>query len=637
MSEERWIDPSGTGRAGLVDARIPAEWVEAAAAVDLDIADVALAFELVGWLPPDQQDARLAGLIAALRLAHARGSTRLPLEGPVLDAHLQDLAVGDVRHAAERLLESADAFSPLSGGAESRCPLVVRRGYLFSRRLYVLEQRVAAGIRARRVPRTVNLASHKRAMADVVAVPPTLGKRDLRLSEQQLEAVGRACRGSLTLISGEPGTGKTSIVVTILRVLARLGVPNEEIALAAPTGKAADRMRRSILRTLDSLKAPAFEDTALKKEAPESRTLHRLLGYSAATGTFRHHERNPLAERVVIVDESSMIDVAMIDRLLRALADDAQLVLLGDAEQLPSVDAGAVFRDLCRALQSENVVRLDQSYRMDPKDPSGRHVLVTARQIQGGDPAPLFKPRGVRPRARPDDLELAGVEHLTSDLDAFLTWWKRRFSVPMEWVERRWSVDRHGLFEKASEEDLGALFRESERGRILCLTRARSTGVHAVNERFHRRALEERGLPSSVRFAVGEPVLVMRNDYERGLFNGDQGVVLWVESPRNGQRPCAVFRRAEGFVAFPMESLAATVELAHAVTVHKAQGSEHDNVAVVLPTEVIPLLTRELLYTAVTRARKGVVLLGAQELIEYAVRSRVERSSGLSDFLQEEL
>jgi len=635
VSDEGTIDPRGAGTAAVEGGVLPARWVEAARGIDLDVAELVLAFEVLRWVPPAEQTEGLAALVAALRLAQARGSTRLPLSGPPLAAHLAELGVPEARALARRLAGEPDTFAPLSGPAGRHRPLVVQGGYLYSQRLYALEQRVASAVRARLSVRDDAAAARRQALAEVQAAQPWSGRRPLVLSDEQLTAVEEACRGHLTLISGEPGTGKTSIVVSVLRVLARLGVPLGRIALTAPTGKAADRMRRSVEGTLGSLRSPGLSDRALLQDGPRSQTLHRLLGFSPSAGRYRHHEANPLAEDVVIVDESSMIDVAMVDRLLRALRPEARLVLLGDAEQLPSVDAGAVFRDLCEALDGTGrVVRLTRSYRMDPKDPAGRHVLLTARQVQAGDPAPLFRPRGLRPRDRVEALELEGVEHWTGELDALLDHWESRFKPPPSAVGRTWSVDEDGAFEADSIAGLDALFANAERARILCLTRARGTGVHAINERFHRRRSEARGLPASVRWTVGEPVLVMRNDYERGLFNGDQGLVLWVEGVRSGRRPCAVFRRTGGFVAFPVETVAPILELAHAVTVHKAQGSEHEVVAVVLPAEPIPLLTREMLYTAITRARRGVVLAGSRAMIEAGVRRRVERSSGLSEFVR---
>lgn len=626
MSDAIWIDPHGVGRAALEGTALDEAWVEAAREHDLDPSELTLGVELARMHGASVRGP-LVRLVAALRLALARGSTRLPLDTPVLHSHLESLAMDGVAKLAATLLANPAHLAPWSGGPGSDAPLVVDDGHLYSAHMHALERRVALSVRERLG--LFEVPGLERVVQDVEAAPPRIGNKPLRLAKGQRLAVREACRGRLTLISGEPGTGKTFIVVAILRALARLGVPLERVVLAAPTGKAADRMRRSVERSLMSLTAPSFDDRGLLSEGIESRTLHRLLGYSPARATFRHHERNPLAQQVVIVDESSMIDVAMLDRLLRSLAPDAQLILLGDAEQLPSVDAGAVFRDLCKALRPwGRVVRLDESFRMDPRDPAGRHILTNARRVHSGKS--LHGKTGIRRRGELESIERQGVEHLDVDLNAFLRWWDDESDAVEQ--QRTW-VHVDGAYR--DRDALAALFNRSERARILCLTRGRQTGIHAINQQFHAWRAESRARRNPPRFLVGEPILVIRNDYERELFNGDQGLVLNVELERR-VRPCAVFRRADGFATYPLETVAPILELAHAVTVHKAQGSEFDRVAVVLPRDPIPLLTREMLYTAITRARQSVVLVGPKASLDYAVSRRIERSSGLLTFIRGE-
>lgn len=630
MSDPIWIDPHGVGRASLEGTALDEAWVEAAKEHDLDPSELSLGVELARMHGSGVRGP-LARLVGALRLALARGSTRLPLDGTVLESHLESLAMqrAEVSALAERLRADPACLAPWSGGPGSEAPLIVDDAHLYTARMHGLERRVALHVRERLG--LFEVPGLERVVQDVESSPPTADGKPLRLAAGQRTAVREACRGRLTLISGEPGTGKTFIVVAILRALARLGVPLDRVVLAAPTGKAADRMRRSVERSLLSLVEPSFDDRGLLGEGVESRTLHRLLGYSPARATFRHHERNPLEHRVVIVDESSMIDVAMLDRLLRSLGADAQLVLLGDAEQLPSVDAGAVFRDLCTALRPwGRVVRLDESFRMDPRDPAGRHILTNARRVHSSSQKSLHGKTGVRRRADLESVERAGVEHVDIDLNAFLGWWD----------EGRDGIERQRTWVRLEEgyrdvDALTALFDRSEQSRILCLTRGRLTGVHAINQQFHAWRAESRARRNPPRFLPGEPVLVIRNDYERELFNGDQGLVLDVELERRA-RPCAVFRRADGFATYPLETVAPILELAHAVTVHKAQGSEFDRVAVVLPRDPIPLLTREMLYTAITRARKSVIMVGPRTSLDYAVGRRIERSSGLLTFIKGE-
>jgi len=625
-----WIDARGTARlameGGLEQAALPPPLVEAATGLDVDVGELYLGVALARKLPEPAREAFVL-LMAAARLAHARGSTRLPLTSESLASHLRDLGMPESLDPVLDLVGHLHELAPIVGEPGEYAPLIVDAGHLYAQRMHALETRVAEHvrlrIRTRAIPETLDAA-----IADVVAEPPRFDGHPAPLSEEQRAAVRAACIGKLTLISGEPGTGKTSIVVSILRVLARLGQPLDRIALAAPTGKAADRMRRSIEATLERLGAPGLSDVTLLHACPPSQTLHRLLGYSRRGGRFRHHEGDPLGEDVVIVDESSMIDLPMVDRLLRALRPDARLVLLGDAEQLPSVDVGAVFRDLCRAVGEQASVRLTKSYRMDPKDPSGRHVLKTGRAINAGQSGKLFGRGGIH-RRRVAELRFDQVEQVGADeRDAFLARWFDEHARLDDALTKPTYRSRAGAFGDADTTRLRRLFERLERARILCLTRGRATGIDAINRAFHER-IQARGM--STYFAVGEPVLVQRNDYERGLFNGDQGVVLWVAGTQGPARPSAVFRRDAGFVAFPLDAIRGRLDLAHAVTVHKAQGSEHEVVAVVLPDEEIPLLTRELLYTGLTRARKSAVLVGDPRLVQVGAERFVERSSGLAE------
>lgn len=649
----------------LADTRaLPSDLIARASELELDEGQLALGIELARLLPEVVRTAHhdaFVGLVAALRLAESRGSTRLPLDGAVLDEHLEALGLGPAeRELARELRTRPEAFAPVVGVPGDRAPLIVDADALGSHRLHVLEARVASTVLARiRTSDTVtsplprvgaidaaigegDVGDHAldAALADVLARPSGA----VTLSAAQREAVRSSARGRLALVSGEPGTGKTSIVVSMLRVLVRLGVAPDRIALAAPTGKAADRMRSSILRALDAIGDPSPEDRALRAHVPESQTLHRLLGYSPTTGRFRQHERNPLGERVILVDESSMIGVALIDRLLRAASPEARVVLLGDAQQLPSVEAGAVFRDLCAALADDDatgshdadrarpVARLTESFRMREDDPDGRHVLGIARAMNVGDEAQVLAE--VRRPGTLDRLGGHGVELVSgSDLSSLLAAWER-LAPPSPDATRAFDT-LDGRPRPRELRRLRTLFDGLDHGRLLCVTRGRRTGVLALNELAHTRHLARSGRDRGPRFAAGEPVLVTRNDYERGLYNGDQGLVILAREGRGPVRRLAVFRRGdEDFVSFPIEVVESRLELAYAVTVHKAQGSEHERVAIVLPEEPAPLLTRELLYTAVTRARRNVLIFGEEARLIEGVRRRVERQSALATRLR---
>jgi exodeoxyribonuclease V alpha subunit len=341
------------------------------------------------------------------------------------------------------------------------------------------------------------------------------------------------------------------------------------------------------------------------------------------------------------------------ERLVSSLLGDARLVLLGDAEQLPSVAAGAVFRDLGRA-PGVPTVSLTTSHRMDPSLPEGSNILQVAARVNAGvmpdRVPPVDGARGLLPSrldavgvldALPDDPDrLGGVFFFEPDgalarerfIDFWLTHRARGPRAIQALAEATWPRDGGRIADEASAE-LEPLFVHLERARLLCVTRsaARPTGVDAVNAALHRRFADARGAGTAL-LLPGEPVLVTKNDYKRALFNGDQGVVLFTEAAGEGLRPCAVFRSDDGFAAHPLEAVRGSIDLGFATTVHKAQGSEHDAVALLLPETDSPrLLTREIVYTAITRARRSVLVVGSPELFARAAARRVERETGIAE------
>lgn len=581
-------------------------------------------------LTNDEQRGLAAVALSALVAVEA-GSTRVPLLGPQL--HRAGRVFGLEPEEAEGIVSRlfARSLEIVSREPDAYVPLILQEEHVYLQRMLLLEHRFAQSFRDKTktlVP--IDRATVREAVAEVAGEP-------LALSEEQRSAVEKAATQGFTVISGGPGTGKTSIVVALLRVLVRAGIAPEQIALAAPTGKAANRMDEALRRHLGAT-SDAEEDKRLLARCPEAQTLHRMLGYSPKDSTFRHHEENRLQQRIVIVDESSMIDLVLMERLLRSVRPDAGLILLGDAEQLPSVDAGAVLRDIRAADPSGRfTVLLTKSYRMNEEDPVGRAILEAAGAINRADAEAL---RATTPRARSADaLAFEAVEILPTGGDGRVArqallerWYRERTKGHPDHLRltRRHYRFAEGRFTEEDRDDLETLFDHQSRFSILAITRghSRGTGAEALNENLHRMVLKDLRQPA-VRFAIGEPVMMQKNDYERGLFNGDQGVILSVIT-EGRPHPMAVFRTAAGYEPFHLEALAKDLRLAHTITVHKAQGSELDHVAVILPPAEVPLLTRELLYTAVTRARRAVTIVGPEDLLVSAVKRRVERFSGLA-------
>jgi exodeoxyribonuclease V alpha subunit len=678
------LSPLGTARSRLGEPAAGLAFPEALRTgvreYDLPEESVSLAWEIARLArgTSSAEGEALLFLALATLIAARQGSTRVPLPGAPEDAgeapYIESIGARlglspQQRVAVAALLAAAraGAINPATGvlgGPGDYTPLILDGPYLYQQRMLFYEDRLSRTLGARLRGKPLALAGRKAdaAMADLLARPPEVAGAPVALSDEQQSAVRAALGSALTVVSGGPGTGKTSIVLSILRALVRLGAPVESIALAAPTGKAANRLDESIRKSLATVKRRAASDEAILAGCTKPRTLHRLLGFYASNGRFRHHENNRLSEKVVIVDECSMIDLFLMDQLVRSVAPDARLILLGDADQLPSVEAGAVFRDLlpdepaaAEDPRARAVVRLTKNYRMDPSEAGGRAILSAAKYVNDGKGEALFEPGDgpdplVNERRSAEDLvferiELLGGEDRAAVREDFLDRWhaERVRGLPdfdrLVKKEYRQGVDG---FSEADRADLARLQSHFDGFRLLCVTRsaARPTGAEAVNASLHARALaarpagDEAGPASRPAFLPGEPVMMLRNDYDREIFNGDQGLILRVAEPgAASHRFMAVFRRGETPVAYHLDTLRSDLELSYAITVHKAQGSEYDQVGLFLPETDLPLLTRELLYTALTRSRRSVVILGDRRLLEAAAKARIRRSSGVGEKL----
>lgn len=635
---------------------------------DLGDESLYLAEELaeLQWSLGSAEKRAMAILVLATMISVRQGSSRLPLgrqPGGYLGLIVASLMrAGKLDLDVQALLRDIDdltrrlSLDRVIGRGDEYRPLILADGCIYQHRMFWCENQLAARLRGRLAAEDAAAArAHvpadgalEEALAAVLSRPAVIGSAAVTLSAEQEQAVRSAVGRRFTVISGGPGTGKTAIVVSMLRVLCRLGEPVDAVALAAPTGKAAHRMGASIRQGLMAVPDRDAHDEALLAGAVEPQTLHRLLGYVPGADRFRHHENNPLRASTIIVDEASMIDLELMERLLRAVPPETRLVLLGDADQLPSVDAGAVLRDLVLAGADDAgfALRLTHSYRMDPRNPAGRAILSAANAINRGDGDALLREDSDSPgrlivRTSPAELGWSGIELLDTGarlgpVHDFVDHWHRtRIAAHPDFQRLATKTYCHddGRWSAEDIADLAALFSLYEHSRLLTVTRRQDTGSEAINRRLHRRVIAAASVEYSPDFYPGEPVMMRRNDYERGLFNGDQGMVVRVSENGSPQRFRLVFPRGEDFAVFSLDALRMHVELAFAMTVHKSQGSEFDEVALLLPTEEIPLATREMLYTGVTRARRAVVLVGAPALVAAATARPGERFSGLADKL----
>ena len=597
---------------------------------DLGDEGLYLAEEIVAadrWLGGSDLEV-LGILVLALMIAQRQGSTRLRLDAKSLRSLVTDILHtaghdADLGKTVKRILAmtAEPGFGSVIGRAADRCPLVVEAGCLYTERSRQLEKRVAE-----------KLAARVRTTAPV-SVPGAPG-----LSVEQNAAVRLAVSGALTVVTGGPGTGKTRVAAAIVRAFTQLGIG--PIALAAQTGKAANRLTEVMIQQLGAEPPP-----------PAGQTLHRLLGYRG--DGFAHHAQSPLPVGAVIVDEASMIDLELMDALLDALPASVPLVLIGDAHQLPAIDAGQILADLVGAASpaepaslhrgsEARVATLAHSYRMDASDPRGRAVLAAANAIHAGEPQKLTEKGGLAVPRTPGTLTWSGCEWVAAAVAgapravATALWHhfdgQRAQQVANDTVFR--FVD--GRIDPAQGAQLEELWALLARARLLAVTRGLPTGSQALNAVVHQLALDRMTASMRPDFVPGEPVMITANDYTRGLFNGDQGIIVRADDGGIGtHRYRAVFRVAGRLVPFAIEALRDRLELAWALTVHKAQGSELDAIALVLPEdEHQPLLTRELLYTGLTRARHAAVLCGSKAAIVAAGKRGALRESGLAERLR---
>jgi exodeoxyribonuclease V alpha subunit len=419
----------------------------------------------------------------------------------------------------------------------------------------------------------------------------------------QREAVRAVATKRLTVITGGPGTGKTTTLVRALLLLLhrdnQRGLRPRRVLLLAPTGKAALRMTQAVDQALGGLARDGFDVALRERLSPRASTVHRTLSEAWSSGL--------LAADVVAVDEASMLDLALFARLLRAMPRKATLVLIGDAHQLASVEAGSVLCDIARAAEAIGegadirscVVELQQPHRFAGQGGIG----ALAQAVRMGDSNKAFEVLQAGGQARFHDAQSLGTEGLVvklleSHLEAYAN-----AQDPIERLERL------------------------DKMRVLCAHRRGPASCQSVGRAIEKTLAEKFGMPMPGPWYNGRPVLVRSNDPRLDLSNGEVGVVHTV-----GQRVSIVFRGHKG-----ARSLAPTqirdYETTYAMTVHKAQGSEYEEVIVVLPSQASKIVSRELLYTAVTRARIGVHLVSPASVIRAACAARVSRASGLADML----
>jgi exodeoxyribonuclease V alpha subunit len=570
----------------------------------------------------------------------AAAAARAPLRGHVC-ADLATLAgqpirlrdgsaVPDASWPALAPWRAALDHSALTGDGAVGTPLVLDGDKLYLHRFWAHQRALAAALEAR-IDAPSDPLDRDLLRAGLVTL---FGPPDP--SDLQRAGAAVCARSRFTVISGGPGTGKTYTVLRILALLQQQAVARGgplRIELVAPTGKAAARLRESIEAGRSGL-PEHLQDTI----PTQARTIHRALGVRPDTPTqFRHNAERPLAADVVVVDEASMVDLALLRALVDAVPPAAKLILLGDRDQLASVEAGALLGDICnaggtpRGWSSSARADLADLLGAEPDDglskgPAGiqDHIVHLRHSRRFGPDSGI----GALARAI-NDGDAVGAIHTLRD--------PQRTDVELLHVANGLHLARTAAFTEQLLQGFGPVARATDPARalealgtfrVLAAHRRGHSGVQGLN-RLSRDVLAQAGLiDARAEWYAGRPVMVRRNDYALRLFNGDVGVALPDESGAlrvwfagdDGPRPFHPARLP------PHETVFAT-------TVHKSQGSEFDRVLLVLPDQASPILTRELLYTAITRARTHACIVGTTQVLALASETRIQRSSGMRDRL----
>ena len=501
------------------------------------------------------------------------------------------------------------------------------RLYLF--RYWDYQEKLAGLIRSR--------VGEKEAPVDMALLKEGLSKafpshREDDVDWQKVAACAAVFK-RFVVISGGPGTGKTTTVAKVMALLIEQSSTNRvRIAFVSPTGKGASRLQQAIKEVKAALHFPEDVKAAIPEEAS---TIHRLLGSIPDSPYFRHNARKKLPLDVLVVDEASMVDLALLSKLIQALPVESQLILLGDKDQLASVEAGAVLGDMCGAGRLNSfsshfcervgraigkkmspgkeggpaikdcVIQLTENYRFGPESGiAALSLAVNAGEAHGAEAC--FKEGHYRDITwvdlpRPEMLGVALKRGILGEYRGGL-----RAKDPLE------------------------VFQHFERFRILCALREGPYGVSAVNRMMQNMLREEGWIDPKARWYRGQPLMITRNDYHLKLYNGDTGVIL-ADGP--GKDLKAFFQVPDGTIRKFHPARLPEHETVYAMTVHKSQGSEFDRVLLLLPDRESPVLTRELLYTGITRAKKGVEIWGRTPVFKKAISRRTERASGLHDLL----
>ncbi|MDA5498928.1 exodeoxyribonuclease V subunit alpha [Yersinia aleksiciae] len=534
--------------------------------------------------------------------------------------------------------------SPAVSDGSQPTPLVLQNNRLYLQRMWQYEGDVVRFIASDSMATWVNEPRDVNETLLRTTLDRLFGLAGTEVDWQKVAAAVAATR-RISVISGGPGTGKTTTVAKLLTALIQLSQGQRlRIQLAAPTGKAAARLTESLGNAIRQL---VLTDDERKLFPDQASTLHRLLGAQPNSQRLRYHRGNPLNLDVLVVDEASMVDLPMMARLIAALPAKAQVIFLGDRDQLASVEAGAVLGDICRfaewgysELRAEQLARLTGCSLLGvipigdvPTDAVNvRDSLCLLRKSYRFDEKSGIGQLALAVNAGKSNKALSVLSSTYSDIECFSLADSDDYQVLLEDCAAGYQHYLQLATSGAHAVDVLAAF---DRYQLLCALRTGPFGVSGLNERIeqllHRKRFIERASGPSGRWYVGRPVMIGLNDSALGLFNGDIGIALY-----DSEGELRVhFQLPDGNIKSVQPSRLPSHETAYAMTVHKSQGSEFEHTALILPNTFMPVLTRELVYTAITRARQRLTLYCSHAVLSHAIRTPTQRRSGLVDRLNE--
>jgi exodeoxyribonuclease V alpha subunit len=522
----------------------------------------------------------------------------------------------------------------VSDGNNPKQPFIIYKNKMYLQRYFYYETLILNRLKqfvsdeaASYQARVVLLEKHKDFIEQLFRLKNKVESSEHN-TDWQLAAALTGVLNNFSIITGGPGTGKTTTVAKILAILFKMN-PALKVALAAPTGKAAARMAESLKKA----ELPVDESIVEKFQSLVPSTIHRLLKTNFGTHHFKHNKANPLNVDVVIIDESSMIDVAQFAKLLDAIGPGTRLLLLGDKDQLASVEAGSLFGDLCVAQRELNLFAAERSEFINSfiSDPLKK---IVAGNIIPTNPHPLFQhilELKVSHRFNSNEgigkFSKAIIQNDEQELKSFFeTGIDEMVTIDTDYNETIFNDFIKGYTSFIHETDTKEALKKLNNLRVLCAVREGANGLYAVNKRIEDWLQKEKLIIRSGEFYEHRPIMVTSNNYELGLFNGDVGII------RKNEKGIAMawFENREGKIEPVLPGYITQAETVYAMTIHKSQGSEFDKVLMILPEkEDVQILTRELIYTGVTRAKKQVTVQGKREIILKAAAAQVKRASGI--------